>query len=45
MRKYSLVLSKGSKELLPRMYPGNTGFEFQGEQLLASVHASMHESD
>jgi len=49
--KTKLQLSKPSclgssgKEFLSRTYPGNTGFDFQREQRLASAHASTHESD
>jgi len=33
-------LGFSGKELIPMTYPGNTGLDFQGEQRLASVHAS-----
>jgi len=38
-------LGSSGKELLPRTYLGNTGFNSQGEQRLASAHVSTHEPD
>ncbi|AES59989.1 hypothetical protein MTR_1g038670 [Medicago truncatula] len=43
-KKPSCLASRG-KELIPRTYSGNTEFDFQGEQRLASTHAFTHEPD
>jgi hypothetical protein len=38
-------LGSSGKKLLSMTYPGNTGFDSQGGQRLASTHASTDESD
>jgi len=38
-------LGSSDKELLPRTYLKNIGFDSQAEQRLASAHASTYESD
>jgi len=38
-------LSSSGKELIPRTYLGNTGFDFQEKQHLACAHASTHKLD
>jgi len=38
-------LGSNGKELIPMTNPGNTGFDFQGEQRSVSAHASTHEPE
>ncbi|KEH39404.1 hypothetical protein MTR_2g096125 [Medicago truncatula] len=53
LKQYHKCLCKQATKLLGLQWqgapskdvPGNTGFDSQGEQHLASVHASTHEPD